>query len=231
MVRALLQLPGRGTILLMADRLTRPSLLALGFLLSIATCLVSSACSDSEPEIQPGTEGWPCPNDNNCLAPLRCIAGTCQPNPDDAGPQPDAMVVDVGPQPDAGPGDGGPVDGGEPCPDRPAMLSVIQTRVFGAPGEAQCNQAACHGNAAAGGIMLIGPSSTVRTALLGPTQDGTAPERDLVVPGSPDDSRLYVIMKERAPGGQGGPMPPNAQVPFCDLESVRRWIAEGALDN
>ena len=54
--------------------------------------LLAGACAAER-----GTEGAECPNDNNCIAPLRCIQNVC------------TLVADSG---DAGPGDTGPVDTG-----------------------------------------------------------------------------------------------------------------------
>ena len=201
----------------------RSTFLCLAALISLAGC---SDSSSTTPE--PGTDGWPCPNDNNCIGGRRCIDGTCQQPVNDVGVRPDA-AIDAGIVVDAGPVDAGPEDAGDPCPN-PATLTYIQTNIFGANGQAHCNQAACHGVAAAGNLSLL-PGPALHADLLGPTRDGQAPEANLVVPSSPDTSRLYVIMRDRAPEGQGGPMPPVAPVPFCDLETVRRWIAEGALDN
>ena len=194
--------------------------------------LAVSACNSGD-MVSPGTEGWPCPNDNNCLGELRCINGACAvvAPPNDAGPAVDAGPIDAGP--DGGmvdAGDGGLNDGGNPCPN-PATFTYVQAQIFGPNGQAHCNQAACHGAAAAGGLSLLGPAAMLRQALLGPTQTVGAPEAFLVVPGSPETSRLYVVMRDRNPVGQGDPMPPAAPVPFCDLEAVRQWIAAGALDN
>ncbi len=198
----------------------------LGWL--VMAVFVGGAC-DSDNMVSPGTEGWPCPNDNNCLGDLRCIDGACAvaDAPNDAGPRPDAGP-DAGE--DAGLDDAGPADGGDPCPN-PTTFTYVQDQIFGPNGQAHCNQAVCHGAAAAGGLSLIGPSATVRQALLGPTLTVGAPEQFLVVPGSPSTSRLYVVMRDREPVGQGDPMPPAAPVEFCDLEAVRQWIADGALDN
>ena len=200
--------------------------------LALAAFLVFAlmACSgDAEPDIRPGTDGWPCPNDNNCLDGRRCIEGTCQTvDADDVGPRPDAPAPDAGV--DAGdPMDAGPEDNGVPC-QTPATLTSIQNQVFGPNGQAHCNQGNCHGQAAAGGLSLI-PGPDLHMDLLGPTRNAQAPEPNIVVPGSPETSRLFVIMRDRQPAGGGQPMPPAGPVPFCDLEIVRQWIADGALDN
>jgi len=205
-------------------------------LLSLA--LAASGCSGGDPVVEPGRVGWPCPNDNNCIAPLRCIEGACAEAPpiEDAGP-PDAGPVDTGVIPDAGIPDAAP-DAGEPdtgpidtgC-QIPATLTAITAQVFGADRNPHCNQPVCHGDSAAGGVRLTPPLADLHATLLGPTRDPQAPERNLVVPGEPAQSRLYVIMSEPDPAGAGGPMPPTGLVPFCELEAVRQWIADGAPNN
>lgn len=206
-----------------------------------AVLAVLSACTGGEPPVQPGQIGWACPDDNNCLGALRCIDGFCAEAPPDAGLVDageiiDAGEVDAGPpdtgiEPDAGPPDAGPEDTGPipPVCNIPGTLTAIAGRVFGADGQAQCNQAACHGDAAAGGIRLTPPLADLHATLLGPTRDAQAPERNLVVPGDPDQSRLYVIMRDLEPAGQGAAMPPGGLVPPCELEAVRLWILDGAL--
>ena len=206
--------------------------------------LAATGCLGGEAAPQPGREGWPCPDDNNCIAPLACVAGACAVGPRDAGAPLDAAVppdagVDAGVPPVAGdPPDTGVVDAGDPpdtgvpdagCDIAP-QLSVIQSRVFGANGNPPCSQAACHGDGAAGGIRLTLPAVDLRATLLGPTRDPIAPQRNLVEPGDPDASRLYVIMTRPNPPGQGGPMPPAPAplVPFCEQDAVRQWIEDGA---
>jgi hypothetical protein len=213
--------------------------------------LTALGCLGGDPPPQPGREGWACPNDNNCIAPLACVAGFCAVGvrdagvpdtgvaPDtgvdagvavDAGDPPDTGVEDAGDPPDTGVDDAGAPDAG--C-DLAPRLSVIQARVFGANGSGPCNQAACHGAGVAGGIRLTAPLNDLHTVLLGPTRDPQAPQRVLVDPGNPDGSRLYVIMSRPNPGGSRGPMPP-APAPLvgvCELEALRTWITDGAAAN
>ncbi len=150
-----------------------------------------------------------------------------RPPAEDAGTEVDAAIDDAGLEepPDAAEVDAGPV-----CAV-PPELSKIQTRIFGANGQPSCDQAACHGASAAGGINLTIPLASLRLALLGDTVDPNAPERKLVVPGDPAQSRLYVIVAQRNPRGNGGPMPPTAPLTACDIETIRRWIADGAPEN
>lgn len=113
----------------------------------------------------------------------------------------------------------------------PATLTAIQSQIFGDDAQPHCNQAACHGQAAAGGISLVGTPAEVRAALLGDTQDPQSPQDKIVVPGEPENSRLYVIMTEIVPPGNGGVMPPNGLLPQCEIDTIRQWIVDGALEN
>lgn len=186
----------------------------------------------------PGTLGASCPNDNNCLRPLKCINNECSEAPDagvmpiDTGVviPPDTGVIDTGPE-DVGPEDAGlPPDTGPVC-DVPPTLTAIRDQIFGADTDPHCNQAACHGAGNAGGIMLLGPLDELHAALLGPTADPAAPQTSIVVPGDPDNSRLYVIVSQENPQGLGTRMPPPALMDFCEIETIRQWIVDGALEN
>ena len=68
--------------------------------------LAVTACN--EPPF--GTLGASCPNDRNCIAPLKCIDGKCAMAPE----EPDAGMPDTGALPDAGMPDTGPPDTGVP---------------------------------------------------------------------------------------------------------------------
>ena len=136
----------------------------------------------------------------------------------------DAGPLDIGPQ-DLG------VDAGPICPT-PPELSAIQTQIFGADGRPACNQAACHGSQdPKAGLDLTQPLQQLRAALLGPTVDTAAPEPSIVVPGDPDNSRLYVIVNEINPAGNGAGMPPGNRLEDCDVSTIRQWIADGAQAN
>lgn len=150
--------------------------------------------------------------------------------PRDAGPV-DTGAVDAGDDGGVEPPDAGEeVDAGPICPI-PPQLSRIQSQIFGADGQPNCNQAACHGQSASGGLQLTLPLAALRQALLGPTQDPAAAEPNLVVPGDPESSRLYVILSQPDPQGNGTSMPPTRLLDACDIETVRKWIEDGAPEN
>ncbi len=214
----------------------------------VAGLLVSLGCSNAP---APGTEGGFCPNDQNCRPGLKCIDMICvvsvgpdggaidlgvrDTGPDlgpdlgvDAGP-PDVDPGDVDPG-DVDPGDQGPVDAG--C-NLPFTLTYLRDQILavGGSGGAECGQAACHGVSAAGAIRLDTPLAELRTALLGPTVDPAAPETQLVVPGNPTMSRLWVIVSQEAPVGNGERMPPGGLLPVCQQQAIFDWIQAGALEN
>jgi hypothetical protein len=83
----------------------------------------------------------------------------------------------------------------------------------------------CHGAGGNGGLDLRGPDS--RDRLVGVDAQGHPGVR--VVAGEPDQSVLY--LKMTGAGGVGTVMPPTGVLGGSDLETVRRWIEEGALDN
>ncbi|MEM7678821.1 MAG: hypothetical protein AAF449_22795 [Myxococcota bacterium] len=62
--------------------------------ISIFALVLSSACSSAETPAF-GTEGAPCPNDNNCFQPLQCVEGFCRA----VAPGPDAGAPDGGQNP------------------------------------------------------------------------------------------------------------------------------------
>lgn len=85
------------------------------------------------------------------------------------------------------------------------------------------NCVGCHGGTA--GLFLEAPGS--RANLVGAASTNWSGQR--VVAGDPDASILY--RKLTGDSGVGDRMPQGGALGAGDLETVRRWIAEGALDN
>ena len=83
----------------------------------------------------------------------------------------------------------------------------------------------CHGAGGNGGLDLRAPGS--RDRLVGAVAQGYPGVR--VASGEPDQSVLY--LKMTGAGGVGTLMPPAGALGADDLDTVRRWIEEGALDN
>jgi len=50
-----------------------------------------------------------------------------------------------------------------------------------------------------------------------------------VNPGNPDLS--YLIQKLEGPGAAGGQMPPSGPLPQADIDVIRQWITDGAIDD
>ena len=57
-----------------------------------------------------------------------------------------------------------------------------------------------------------------------------ADEHDYVVAGDPDGSFVYEKIASSNPS-DGARMPLSGPLPDADIETIRTWIAEGALDN
>jgi len=111
-----------------------------------------------------------------------------------------------------------PTDPGSPGGDEVSYAVDVQP-IF----DAGC--IGCHGDGGSGGLDLRAPGS--RSKLVGIAS--TAWPGDLVTAGEPDQSVLY--LKLIGAGGVGDRMPQGGALGDTDTETVRRWIAEGALDN
>ncbi len=90
---------------------------------------------------------------------------------------------------------------------------------------ARCTQ--CHGTDIARGKIVM---SSYATFMNSHTVSGKEP---LVLPGSPYQSRLYILCETNQPHFR---MPPDtsrgtAPLPPAELDLLRHWIAEGAKDN
>ena len=53
--------------------------------------------------------------------------------------------------------------------------------------------------------------------------------KKLVVPGKPDESLLYLLLK--GPVGSIDQMPQGSKLDAARVEAIRKWIADGAEDN
>ncbi len=87
------------------------------------------------------------------------------------------------------------------------------------------NCVGCHGAGGNGGLDLRAPGS--RGNLVDAASQNWGGMR--VVPGEPDASVLY--RKLTGDGAVGPRMPQGGALAADDIETVRRWIAEGAQDN
>lgn len=112
------------------------------------------------------------------------------------------------------------------APDLEPTLTNVADTVF----KQSCTFNSCHGRATAiAGLDL--EATDLHGALVGVESSGV-PGSQLVVPGDPDNSRLYQKISMCDPGA-GQHMPLNAPVLLDDgtIALVREWIANGALDN
>jgi hypothetical protein len=100
-------------------------------------------------------------------------------------------------------------------------LSVIQTEIL----DKSCAFSSCHGAGAVAPEMTAGKS---RANLVDRASNFEA-GKQLVVPGKPDESLLYLVLKGSV--GQVNQMPKGSKLDDAKVEAVRKWIADGALDN
>lgn len=104
-------------------------------------------------------------------------------------------------------------------------FSAIQENVF----KVSCTASSCHGEQNAGNLDLrteIAYDQLVNR----PSLHQGAGNMDLVKPGVPEESFLYIKITNPGPD-QGGQMPPGFQLPQPRIDAVKQWIAEGAENN
>ena len=122
-----------------------------------------------------------------------------------------------------------PPTGGPPPPPPPPgasfgpNFSEIQASLFGPT----CATAGCHsGGAPAANLNLEAANSYAMLIGIPSTQDAGVQR---VNPGNPDQS--YLVTKLEGPGAAGGQMPPAGPIPQADIDVVRQWISDGAIDD
>ena len=122
-----------------------------------------------------------------------------------------------------------PPTGGPPPPPPPPgasfgpNFSEIQAGLFGP----SCATANCHsGGAPAANLNLEAANSYAMLIGIPATQD---PGVQRVNPGNPGLS--YLITKLEGPGASGGQMPPAGAIAQADIDVVRQWIFDGAIDD
>lgn len=103
-------------------------------------------------------------------------------------------------------------------------LSVIETEVF----KGGCAlSASCHG---AGGIVPDLTAGKSYASLVGRASDKEA-GKTLVVAGKPDESMLYLVLKGSVGSVTRMPQGSSAGLDAAKIEAIRKWIADGALEN
>jgi hypothetical protein len=99
----------------------------------------------------------------------------------------------------------------------------------------RCAGPVCHSGSSTGGsfnVMAGATASAVRSSLLGKAASGSecaSSGLSLVTAGQPDKSLLYLKLTDMPPCGSR--MPPTGALTAPELDRVRTWIANGALDN
>lgn len=108
-------------------------------------------------------------------------------------------------------------------------LSSIQTNLF----NSSCALSSCHSSGAHKGELALNTGSSY-SQLVGVIADNEAAAADgkiLVVPGDPDAS--FLIQKLEGPGADEGDLMPQTNDPLsqAEIDVIRQWITDGALDN
>jgi len=120
------------------------------------------------------------------------------------------------PDPDPGPDPTPPPAGFGP------NFSEIQANVF----TPDCATAGCHDAGAAASLDLRAGMSYAMLVDIPSTQDANILR---VRPGNPDAS--YLIQKLEGTAASGQQMPPGAPLPQADIDVIRQWIVDGAVDD
>ena len=115
-----------------------------------------------------------------------------------------------------------------PPPPPPAAgfgpnFSEIQANVF----SPDCTTSGCHAGAnAAAGLNLEEASSYTMLVGIQSSQDAALQR---VEAGDPDNS--YLVQKLEGTASTGQQMPPGAPMPQSEIDVIRQWITDGALDD
>lgn len=122
-----------------------------------------------------------------------------------------------------------PPPGPPPPPPPPGAsfgptFSEIQAGLF----TPSCATVGCHSGANPDGDLNLEAANSY--AMLIGIASSQQPGVQLVNPGNPDMS--YLVQKlENAAGITGGQMPPSGTIPQPDIDVVRQWISDGAMDD
>ncbi len=130
---------------------------------------------------------------------------------------------------DAAAGFGGSAPPPPPPPPPPPVgsfgpnFSEIQSNVF----TPDCATSGCHsGGAPSAGLNLEAANSYAQLVGIASIQDGAILR---VNAGSPNSS--YLIQKLEGTAAAGNQMPPSAALPQADIDVIRQWISDGAIDD
>ena len=103
-------------------------------------------------------------------------------------------------------------------------FSEIQANVF----TPSCTTVGCHSGAGAAAGLNLEAANSYAMLVGMPSSQQAGLQR--VNPGNPDIS--YLIQKlEGAPGISNGQMPPSGPLPQAQIDVIRQWITQGAIDD
>jgi len=120
---------------------------------------------------------------------------------------------------------GGGGGGGTPPPtgNFGPNFSELQANVF----TPDCATSGCHaGGAPAASLNLEAANSYMMLVGVASLQDGGI---ERVAPGDPDNS--YLVQKLEGTAGSGQQMPLGAPLEQVDIDTIRQWISDGAIDD
>lgn len=122
-----------------------------------------------------------------------------------------------------------PAPGGSTPPPPPATgsfgpnFSEIQAAVF----TPDCATSGCHaGGSPAAALNLEAANSYMALVSVASTQDGNILR---VAPGNPAQS--YLIQKIEGTAASGQRMPPSGALDQADIDTIRQWVTDGAIDD
>ncbi len=119
------------------------------------------------------------------------------------------------------------IEGGAAPPPPPGGFGPGFSEIQAAVLTPSCASSTCHaGGSPAAGLNL--DSANSYTMLVG-VQSSQDPGFMRVEPGDPDNS--YLVQKLEGTASGGGPMPPNGALPQADIDTIRQWISDGAIDD
>ena len=159
--------------------------------------------------------------------PLLALLAACAPpaltDPPDAG-TPDAAT----PEEDTGGGGGGDDTGGgndDGGGGGEATFDQVHSIITSG-----CNGSTCHNQSAFGNFKLENGPDTTKEQLKNALDGKTAARDDvkLVDPGKPESSRIFTAVNGTNMGGRRMPPPPKMELGDSKIETIRKWIADGA---
>jgi hypothetical protein len=149
------------------------------------------------------------------------------------------VLLDAG---DGSTADGGAIDGGVVmCDVTPTFTSLYQKIFADTVANQTCSTSGCHAPVVSGGLDMSGSKMNAYSALVNadtfcqapcqPQAKALFPKR--VVPGNAGMSFLYEKISKGAPASSkgGSRMPLGSMLQQCQIDVIKQWIDDGAMNN